>query len=176
MFDISLGEFVIIGAAAYALLGPAQLTAGAYTLGRSLGRAVGFINRSRDLLAKSVKEQSEITHNTALSRNLKDFEQFSQEVQNIYINPIQTVQSAMREAQYQSSSTMQKLPPMNNEKKKVPAENVNSIPNFPKRKTAKEKSLQMSGSELFAQILEEEKLLDEYAKLSQQETNSKKKT
>ena len=93
MFDISLGEFVLIGVGCYFFLGAKHVPHAAHFLGKGLGRAVGFINRGRDYIGEVVKDQRlKHVYNSKLAKGLRQFGDIQRELQSAQINPLYSVQ------------------------------------------------------------------------------------
>lgn len=92
MLDFSTGELIVIGIAAYVFLGPKQVPTVTYYLGKGLGRAVGFINRGRDLIGETVQSQQlQQFYNSDITKGFKTFQKIQSELMSAQINPIETV-------------------------------------------------------------------------------------
>jgi len=99
VFDVSFGEFVVVGAAAFLLLGRKQMAAGAFVVGRGMGRAVGFVNRGREAVGNIVSSQELSQVNNELSEGFRQFSNVRRELQSMRLDPVYTIKSAILSSQ-----------------------------------------------------------------------------
>ena len=67
------------------------MVAGAFVLGKGLGRSSGLINRGRDAVEKVVSSQELKGVNSELGESFRQFSNVQRELQSIRVDPMETV-------------------------------------------------------------------------------------
>lgn len=99
MFELAMTQiFIVGGIGLYIYVGPKSLPIVTRRIGHYCGRAVGIMERSKDLIKRKVEEVN--TNNTSTSsflpgigRDFKQFQAIQSEIRSSTLNPFETLRS-----------------------------------------------------------------------------------